>query len=109
MPGLPCSDGQGGLWCLWQSQEATVALPYVQAQDYEGQTIRGETMTLEEAIETLRDLTEAIASPCGQKEIDALKLGIKALECVKEIRHHPFPDTVLQLPGETIKSDNNRG
>lgn len=34
-------------------------------------------------------------------EAKALQLGIEALKCVLEIRHHPFPDEALQLPSET--------
>lgn len=33
----------------------------------------------------------------------ALDLGIEALKCVRKIRHHPFPDEVLLLPGEDGK------
>lgn len=31
----------------------------------------------------------------------AEQMGIEAIECVRKIRHHPFPDEVLQLPSET--------
>ena len=33
----------------------------------------------------------------------AVKLGIEALKAVAKMRHYPFPDEILQLPGEDPK------
>lgn len=33
--------------------------------------------------------------------LDALQLLIEAGKVIKEWRHYPFPDGVIQLPGET--------
>lgn len=58
-------------------------------------------MTINEAIEILSTLSRGRYTGEVKKARDAEKLGIEALICVRTIRHHPFPDTVLQLPGET--------
>lgn len=58
-------------------------------------------MKLEKAIEILRDHVDW-CDPVKEKDTyDALKLGIEAGKCVLAIRHHPFPDSLIQLPGET--------
>lgn len=33
--------------------------------------------------------------------LEAMKLGIEALKAIKKMRHFPFPEEILQLPGET--------
>ena len=60
-------------------------------------------MKIEKAIEILQnELNHGFR--CGYEDLnDAQKLGIEALECILKIRHHPFPDEVLQLPGETLE------
>ena len=58
-------------------------------------------MKIEKAIEILTSELSLVRGIGTQSRIDAIKLGIEALKCVKEIRHHPFPESVLQLPGET--------
>ncbi len=58
-------------------------------------------MKLEKAIETLEDLTETTAWPCGQVEIDAISLGIEALKQVLARRPLPSSLCYLPLPGET--------
>jgi len=58
-------------------------------------------MNLPAAIETLEDILTFVRPGDPPEEHEAIKLGIEALKCVKEIRHHPFPESVLQLPGET--------
>lgn len=58
-------------------------------------------MNLEKAIEIL-SLSSNGTTPVTLADLqDAMKLGIEAMKCVKEIRHHPFPEEVLLLPGET--------
>uniref|UniRef100_A0A6M3M090 Uncharacterized protein n=1 Tax=viral metagenome TaxID=1070528 RepID=A0A6M3M090_9ZZZZ len=37
--------------------------------------------------------------------MNAVKLGIEALEFVRKLRYFPFPDEVLQLPGETPEQE----
>lgn len=58
-------------------------------------------MTIDEAIERLQSRLSGYPREDASENMDDMKLGIEALKCVKEIRHHPFPDTVLKLPGET--------
>jgi len=64
-------------------------------------------MKIEKAIEVQTDM---ISKQQGRgltyhendnKRIDALKLGIEALKAVEKMRHYPFPDEILHLPGET--------
>jgi len=62
-------------------------------------------MTIEEAIGFNQALEKDLRAKGMTTFAEAQQLGIEALKCVKEIRHHPFPDTVLQLPGETLEGE----
>ena len=58
-------------------------------------------MRLPDAIEKLK-LAKKDYHPVVYKDyIDAFQLGIEALKVVLEIRHYPFPDGIVCLPGET--------
>lgn len=58
-------------------------------------------MTIEQAIELLQlDLDDPGSIPIEGLNT-AKALGIEALKTVHQIRHYPFPDSVILLPGET--------
>ncbi|MBA7675387.1 hypothetical protein ES703_83620 [subsurface metagenome] len=57
-------------------------------------------MTLDEAQETITSIIHAHASARTPKAIRAMQLGIEALKAVQKLRHYPFPDEILHLPGE---------
>ena len=60
-------------------------------------------MKIDKAINILDRYQVEGEAPCGGALDDALKLGIEALKVIKKIRHYPFPDEILKLPGETPK------
>jgi len=58
-------------------------------------------MKLPKAIEILYDLIGEGPQFSPDDRRDAVKLGIEALKTVRDMRHYPFPDGIVQLPGET--------
>jgi len=58
-------------------------------------------MKLEKAIEILTRLERTLAPTMAASGTDAIRLGIEALQTIQLIRHYPFPDGILKLPGET--------
>ena len=58
-------------------------------------------MTIEKAIEILQDLLREGPQFPPDDRREAVQLGIEALKTVKDMRNHPFPDGVIELPGET--------
>ena len=57
-------------------------------------------MKLEKAIEILK---ADLLRPSSVDKLDfqdAEQLGIEALKAVQKMRHYPFPDEILKLPGE---------
>jgi len=58
-------------------------------------------MKLEKAIEILTILEKTLAPTMAADGTDAIKLGVEALKTVLEMRHYPFPDGIIKLPGET--------
>ena len=58
-------------------------------------------MTAEEAKKVLKSRITQGRIIEGKDLWDACQLGIEALKVVLKIRHYPFPDGVLLLPGET--------
>ena len=58
-------------------------------------------MNIPKAIEILTGPTEKPICFHATDQHDALKLGIEALKAVNAMRHYPFPDEILKLPGET--------
>ncbi len=58
-------------------------------------------MTIPEAIDFLNALNGNVeGEPKANQR--AIQLGIEALKVIVELRHYPFPDGVIQLPGEEI-------
>lgn len=58
-------------------------------------------MKVSRAIEILNQTTQETLPITDLDTLDAVMLGIEAMECVRKIRQHPFPEEVLLLPGET--------
>lgn len=58
-------------------------------------------MTIDEAIDMIASILKDREPYEGGLGNDALNLGIEALKAVAKMRHYPFPDEILQLPGET--------
>lgn len=58
-------------------------------------------MKIEKAIEILEDGLRFVEPGDSPDKPDAVQLGIEALKVIKELRHYPFPDGIVQLPGET--------
>jgi hypothetical protein len=57
-------------------------------------------MTLDKAIEYLDYILKQHPHIESADFGNAIKLGIEALKAVAKMRHYPFPDEILQLPGE---------
>ena len=62
---------------------------------------RGYEMKLDKAIEILQEHIEWCKEAHEADICSATRLGIEALKAIKAMRHYPFPDEILQLPGET--------
>ena len=60
-------------------------------------------MRIEEAIEINNSILDGTYDHRDEDMEIALKLGIEALKTVREMRHYPFPDGIIQLPGETTE------
>ena len=60
-------------------------------------------MTIDEAIENLRFLSTAGAPNLRLNDIDAIKLGIEALQNKLEARRYGIASSSILLPGETKK------
>ncbi|MBA7535575.1 hypothetical protein ES705_27833 [subsurface metagenome] len=58
-------------------------------------------MNLDKAIEINEHIHSELQRAATVEELNAIKLGIEALKTIKEMRLYPFPDQILQLPGET--------
>ncbi len=58
-------------------------------------------MKIKEAIEILELYYREVNIDPPLHFNDALKLGIEALKVISKIRHYPFPEEILELPGET--------
>ena len=58
-------------------------------------------MTLDKAIETLKDATVGTESFDDPELPDAIKLGIEAMRRIKEVRRFPRTWDARALPGET--------
>ncbi|MBA7580033.1 hypothetical protein ES708_21919 [subsurface metagenome] len=58
-------------------------------------------MTIDEAIQMLAALSKDTNAKKMPTITASIKLGIEALKAVAKMRHYPFPDEILQLPGET--------
>ena len=57
-------------------------------------------MKLDEAIEIQETYIREKKLPALTKLEPAMKLGIEAMKAVEKMRHYPFPDEILKLPGE---------
>jgi len=60
-------------------------------------------MTINKAIELLQLNLAAPGSVPIEDLNEAQKLGIEALKTILALRHYPFPDGVMQLPGEILE------
>ncbi|MBA7590033.1 hypothetical protein ES708_32132 [subsurface metagenome] len=60
-------------------------------------------MKISKAIEVLTLLSPSNRILSDDDQLDAIKLGIEALEAIQKMRNYPFPDEILQLPGEDPK------
>jgi len=58
-------------------------------------------VNISEAIDCLNVLQGIVYGEMTYEQ-KALQLAIEALKTIKELRHYPFPDGVIQLPGEEI-------
>lgn len=59
-------------------------------------------MKLDKAIEIGELNVKEAGAKMPSDTLVALKILIEAGKCVRKIRHYPYPDEVLQLPGETL-------
>jgi len=59
------------------------------------------TMTIDKAIECNTEFLEPLEHTKDTDTYKALAMANEALKTIKEMRHYPFPDGVVQLPGET--------
>ena len=57
-------------------------------------------MTIREAIEMIQAILKDRDTYEGGLGNDALRLGIEALRAILKVRHYPWPEEVLKLPGE---------
>ncbi len=60
-------------------------------------------MKIDKAIEVLSLSANQGTTTFNPDYKAAQLLGIEALKTVKAIRHYPFPDGVIILPGETLE------
>lgn len=58
-------------------------------------------MTIDKAIEILKFESRRPFNFANHDRANALELGIEALKTVRDMRHYPFPDGIVELPGET--------
>jgi len=58
-------------------------------------------MSIDEAIERLKDLPIHYPDLIFYENADAIKLGIEALKLIKEHREHTTDKLTFPLPGET--------
>jgi len=58
-------------------------------------------MTIEKAIEIKRQYQYILQDASLPELIEADNLSIESLKAVQKLRHYPFPDEILLLPGET--------
>jgi len=58
-------------------------------------------MTIVEATRLNKDLIDQPEMKPYPEYCQSIKLGIEAMKAVQKLRHYPFPDEILLLPGET--------
>ena len=58
-------------------------------------------MKLEKAIELLQQDLDEPGSVDYDDRATAQELGIEAMKAILKLRHFPFPEELLKLPGET--------
>ena len=64
-------------------------------------------MTIDEAITILQNISSLTNTAGPDVRMKAFRLGRDALKTIKELRNYPFPDGVVQLPGETLPVKDN--
>lgn len=57
-------------------------------------------MALDKDIKILQLNIDQAPKSMPPEVLHALKLGVEALKAIAKMRHYPFPDEILKLPGE---------
>lgn len=63
-------------------------------------------MLLDKAIDVLEDIIRLVEPSDPPEEHEAIKLGIEALQSIRDLRNHKTSKGVLFLPSETLEGDS---